>query len=171
MKADWNLIRQIVLAVEKGITAELPHIPGHSPDEVGYHAHLLIVSGLAEGVSVRNAGHQYPCDFISNLTMTGHEFVELVRDEIRWRAAMAEAQARGPVTLAILQSLLTRSQRNQSGTSPERSIPAWQDFRGSRSSPAEELGKRETVVMAEPAADPAQLIARPPQGVNEGVML
>ena len=107
MRVDWNLMRQIVLAVENLSTAGLPDIVGRSEEEVGYHAHLLIDSGLAEGFSVRNMGHRLPFDFISDLTVVGHEFAELARNDDRWHAAMNQAQASGAVTLATLRNLLT----------------------------------------------------------------
>ncbi len=106
-------MRQIVLAVETSSTAGLPDIVGRSQEEVGYHAHLLIGNGLAEGFSVRNLGHRLPFDSVSNLTVAGHEFAELARNDDRWNAAMTQAQGGGAVTLAILQNLLTHSPRKQ----------------------------------------------------------
>ena len=113
MRVDWNLMRQIVLAAENSSDAGLPDIAGRSEEEVGYHAHLLIGNGLAEGFSVRNMLHRLPCDVISDLTVAGHEFAELARDDDRWHAAMTQAQGSGAVTLAILRNLLTHLPRQQ----------------------------------------------------------
>jgi hypothetical protein len=113
MRVDWNLMRQIVLAVENSSTAGLPDIVGRSEEEVGYHAHLLIGSGLAEGFSVRNMGHRLPFDFISDLTVAGHEFAELARNDDRWHAAITQAQGSGAVTLATLLHLLMHPPRQQ----------------------------------------------------------
>ncbi|MGA2713572.1 MAG: DUF2513 domain-containing protein [Bryobacteraceae bacterium] len=120
MKPDWNLMRQIVLAVENSTTAGLPAIDGYSQDEVGYHAHLLIGAGLAEGYSVGNNGHRYPHDFISSLTADGHEFAELARDDARWSDAMARARSAGAVTFDILKHLLANPRR---GIADEQPVP------------------------------------------------
>jgi hypothetical protein len=106
-------MRQIVLAAENSSTAGLPDIVGRSEEEVGYHAHLLIGNGLAEGFSVRNMLHRLPFDFISDLTVAGHEFAELARDDDRWHAAITQAQGSGAVTLGILRNLLTHLPRQQ----------------------------------------------------------
>lgn len=42
-------MRQVALAAENSSKAGLPTIEGHSQDEVGYHAYLLVDKGLANG--------------------------------------------------------------------------------------------------------------------------
>lgn len=96
----------------------MPEIAGYASDEVGYHAYLLVNSGLAEGYSVRNTGHRNQFYFINNLTMPGHEFAALVRDEAIWSRALDEAQHRGPVTFNSLRTLLS-SPRSQDLRGPE----------------------------------------------------
>jgi hypothetical protein len=116
MKPDWNLMRQIALAVEDtpiGTVQRQPSIDGYSPAEVGHHVHLLIEAGLARGIDVRNMRHTHPQALISGLTMPGHEFAELVRDETRWVGALAEAQGAGAITLNALKRLLATPQTRQ----------------------------------------------------------
>jgi hypothetical protein len=104
MTLDWELIRQIVLAVENSSTPGVPIIERHSRDEVDDHTHLLIEMRLAQGYSTRDQGHQYPHDVIANLTSAGHEFAEFARDQNRWDAAMSVLARRGTVTLGFCQT-------------------------------------------------------------------
>ena len=117
MKPDWNLMRQIALAVDDtpiGTVQRQPSVECYSADEVGYHVHLLLEAGLARGNDVRNMGHTHPHALISGLTLAGHEFAELARDETRWVGAMAEARSTGPITLNTLKRLLSTPQPRQS---------------------------------------------------------
>lgn len=114
-------MRQIVLAVENSTATVLPDIAGKSQEEVGYHAHLLVESRLAEGFDMQDQLHRLPCDYISNLTVDGHEFADLARDDDRWRLAMDQDQSRGPVTLAILKHLLTNLPRQTGATAVSES--------------------------------------------------
>lgn len=116
MKSDWELMRKIALVVEDtpmGPVKRQPSVDGYSDDEVGYHVHLLVEVGLARGLDVRNVGHTHPYALLSDLTLAGHEFAELVRDETRWNGAMAEARSTGAVTLNTLRRLLTTPQPRQ----------------------------------------------------------
>jgi hypothetical protein len=117
MKPDWNLMRQIALAVDNtpiGTVQRQPSVNGYSADEVGYHVHLLVEAGLARGIDVRNMSHTHPHALISGLTMAGHEFAELAHDETRWDGAMAEARSTGAITLKTLTRLLATQQTRQS---------------------------------------------------------
>ena len=109
MKRDLELIRKIVLAVEDAPGGRAPDISieGYGPDQIGYHAHLLIDAGLARGVDVTNLASPGPEALITSLTFAGHEFAELVRDETRWKKAIAKAMERaGAITLDALKQLL-----------------------------------------------------------------
>jgi len=117
MKPDWDLMRKIALVVEDtpiGTVKRQPSVDGYTVDEVGYQIYLMVEAGLARGLSVRNAGQTHPCALLSDLTLAGHEFAELVRDQTRWDGAMAEARSTGPITLNALRRLLTSPQRRQS---------------------------------------------------------
>lgn len=116
-------MRQLALAVDDtpiGTVQRQPSVNGYSADEVGYHVHLLVEAGLARGIDVRNMSHTHPHALISGLTMAGHEFAELARDEKRWDGAMAEARSTGAITLNTLKRLLATQQTRQS---PRRDLP------------------------------------------------
>lgn len=109
MRRDLNFIRKLVLMVEDE-PARWPSklaLEGYSEFHVGYHAHLLVKAGLAEGIDTTPFVGEGPRAFITSLTWPGHEFAELVRDEDRWNQAIStitnEAQA---MTFEALKGLL-----------------------------------------------------------------
>ena len=112
-------MRRIVLTVEdapNGIAHNQPTFDGYSRDQIGYHVHLLVEAGLARGIDVTNMGNTDPQTLITGLTPRGHDFAGLVRDDTRWRNAMAMAESTGVVTLDYVKRLLA----NPTDTSLEK---------------------------------------------------
>ena len=85
MKRDLDLLRYILLVTEDPKMASTAAVAGHTSDDLGYHNHLLIEAGLARGVDVTNLGSPAPQGLITGLTWAGHEFVEIARDDARWK--------------------------------------------------------------------------------------
>jgi hypothetical protein len=110
MKRDLDLIRTILLTIEDhphGYAPDLT-INGHSKEEVGYHAYLLINAGLAEGENMGGFSSPSPEAQIYKLTWAGHEFAEAARDDTRWKKAMGIVKDKGgSVTMDVLKDLLT----------------------------------------------------------------
>lgn len=127
MKPDWNLMRKVLLAVE-GSPARNVKIDGYSQDETGYHSHLLVEAGLARGSDVTNMGNLLPQALITSLTLSGHQFAELMRDDVRWQQAMLEAHERGmALTLDAIKRLLATQQLKAAAQGPPRSEGALPD--------------------------------------------
>lgn len=83
-------------------------LEGYTPEQIGYHAHLMIQAGLATGSDVTYIGSTSPQAILASLTWAGHECVEAARDEARWKKAMSLVQEKGgSVTLSVLTQLLT----------------------------------------------------------------
>jgi len=114
-----ELIRKLVMALEDAPTGYAPddlNIEGYAPDQVGYHAHLMIDAGLATGNDVTHMGSTSPEAMLTSLTWAGHEFAEAARDETRWKKAMGIVEEKGgSVTLSVLTQLLTALMRNALG--------------------------------------------------------
>ena len=110
MIRELDLIRKMVLAIENSPTGYAPRklsIDGYTPDQVGYHAYLMIDAGLAEGNRVDHGGSTGPEAMLRTLTWAGHEFADAARDETRWKKAMGMVQEKGgSVTLTVLTELL-----------------------------------------------------------------
>ena len=111
MKRDMELIRKLVLAIEDAPTGYAPDnltLEGYTPEQIGYHAHLMIQAGLATGSDVTHMGSSSPQAILTSLTWAGHEFADAARDEGRWKKAMGIVQEKGgSVTLSVLTQLLT----------------------------------------------------------------
>jgi hypothetical protein len=106
-----ELIRKLVLALEDAPTGFAPDdlsVDGYTPEQIGYHAYLMIQAGLAKGADVTHSGSSSPQALLLNLTWDGHEFAASARDEKRWRQAMGMIQEKGgSITLSVVTQLLT----------------------------------------------------------------
>lgn len=109
MKRDMELIRKIVLAVEDRDENLIKHrkIEGYSSEQVGYHCHILIQGGLAEGNSYSTNDHRYPYGQPNNLTWNGHEFADLARNQTIWNQTTEIIKKKSDtVTIGVLMQLL-----------------------------------------------------------------
>lgn len=111
MKRDMELIRKMVLGIEEAPGGFAPgrfNIDGYSEGQIGYHAHLMIQAGLAEGSDITHTGSSGPEAILTSLTWAGHEFADAARDEGRWKRAMVIVKEKaGSVTIGVLTQLLT----------------------------------------------------------------
>jgi hypothetical protein len=114
-----NLIRKMVLAVEDSPNGYAPDdldIDGYTAEQVGYHAHLMIQAGLADGSDVTTRDSSSPEAMLNSLTWAGHEFAEVARDDTRWRKAMGIVEEKGgSVTLSVLTQLLAELMKRAFG--------------------------------------------------------
>lgn len=119
MKRDMELIRKIVLAVEDGPNGYAPDdlcLGSYTPEQIAYHAYLLIDGGLAKGAITTHMGSSGPSAQVTSLTWEGHDFADKSRDETLWRKAMAIVQEKGgTVTIEILKDLLAKLARANLG--------------------------------------------------------
>jgi hypothetical protein len=106
-----DLIRKMALAMEEAPTGFAPDnlsFDEYSPEQVAYHAHLMMQAGLATGCETTHMGSSGPEAILTGLTWSGHEFADAARDEARWKKAMGIVQDKGgSVTLSVLTQLLT----------------------------------------------------------------
>lgn len=92
MKRDMDLLRKILLEIEEDPRAigvgwiEL-EVPGHERDEVSYHVRLLADAGLVAAAALSEGGLDWTYWKPTRLTWSGHEFLNLVRQENTWAAA------------------------------------------------------------------------------------
>jgi len=111
MKREMDLIRKMILALEEAPSGFAPqdlHVDGYSPEQIGYHAHLMIEEGLAKGTSTTHLRSSSPAAIVRSLTWAGHEFADAARDEARWKKAMGMVKEKtGSVSIAVLTQLLT----------------------------------------------------------------
>lgn len=118
MKRDMDLIRRLLLDLEKTPPGEEPVFnTGEFPQElVGYHKHLLVEAGLAEGAPIESFGNSPPSAFLTHLTWEGHDFVDAARDESVWSKTTASVRGKvGSVTFDLLKQLLIATAKGQLG--------------------------------------------------------
>jgi hypothetical protein len=92
-----------------GLAHDLKIEGDYTPEQVGYHAYLMIDAGLVEGSKVTTLDCTSPQAVIAHLTWKGHEFAALARNETAWKKAMGIVQEQGgAVTIDIVKALLTQ---------------------------------------------------------------
>lgn len=119
MKRDLELIRKLVLAAEDVLTGFVQddiEIDGFSKEQIGYHAYLLVDSGLAKGLDVTSISDTSPQWRILHLTSAGHDFAAAARDEPTWKKATGLVKDKvGGVTLDVLKQVLIGVIKNALG--------------------------------------------------------
>lgn len=83
MKRDWDLIRQILFAVEASETDEKisdNDIVGCTSENFHYNAVLLNEAGLVQAMILPNL----QTTLIESLTWEGHEFFDSIRNDSTW---------------------------------------------------------------------------------------
>lgn len=108
MKRDLNLIRQLVLDLEKDVGGlSMAGLDDYPQDLVGYHRYLLVDAGLAVGKNVTGMSDSHPQFMVTHLTWAGHEFADAIRDDATWNRARKEVKDKaGSVSVSVLGQLL-----------------------------------------------------------------
>jgi hypothetical protein len=109
MQRNMDLVRTILMRIEGSPSGSAVHpfgIAGFSPEQVGYHAHIMMEDGLIEGVDVTTMASKNPEAMPRALTWKGHEFLDLARDQKRWNQAKAIIGKVGSAPLAVWMKVL-----------------------------------------------------------------
>ena len=120
MKRDMNLVRQVLLEVEKqpftGSWIDLD-IEGYTPETVTYHVMILYEAGLIEAMDLSTFGGSVWKP--TSLTWEGHEFLEAARDSSRWKKATSTLlEKTGGIAIDVLKQLLLKLMTEQVLPSP-----------------------------------------------------
>ena len=103
-----DLIREMLLIVAKNPQMDHLHeffvegspefaVPGCSQEQLGYHARLLLMSGLVTGDPRKPS--------ISGLTSEDHAFLESIRDTSIWETTKLKLAGLPSVTLKVFASV------------------------------------------------------------------
>ncbi len=109
MKRDVDLIRHLLFDIERqGPDCSCDSLRNGTPHEADertrYHIRLLVDAGFVKEMERTAAG--LSC---VRLTNAGHEFIELVRGDTRWREAKWVCQEHtGGLSLTVLRAVLTK---------------------------------------------------------------
>ena len=110
MQRNMDLVRMILMKLESSPGGWAPRdfgIQSFSPQEIAYHAHIMIQEGLIEGCDVTSSGSSGPEALPTGLTWQGHEFLDLARDQDRWNRAKAIIAKVGGAPISVWMKVLT----------------------------------------------------------------
>lgn len=106
MRRDSDLIRAILLVIEKDDRCEvlrLPDIDGHAEEAVHFHVRLLIERGfLKTYLPDRTARQPWLC---IRLTWEGYDFLDAIRDPVVWRSVKRSAGKIGSWSIETLAAI------------------------------------------------------------------
>ncbi len=98
MKRNWELVREILLALENKKSSldylEPEQIESYDPEAVSYHIQILDEAGLIEGHCTQAMGSPLYC-YAKRLTWIGHEFLDEIRSETVWNRTKSLLKERG----------------------------------------------------------------------------
>jgi hypothetical protein len=109
MQRNMDLVRTILMRIEGGLpgwVAQPFGIEGFTPEQVRYHAHIMIEDGLIEGIDVTSFESKGPEAMPQSLTWRGHEFLDLARDQKRWNQAKAMIGKIGSAPISVWMKVL-----------------------------------------------------------------
>jgi len=109
MKRDMDLVRKILFAVEKHPSGFAPNkleIPGHTEEEIAYHAYIMKEAGLVGAIETTPWGSSSPQAQIARLTWQGHEFLDAARQDRIWQKAKLIVKKVGGATIQIWMAVL-----------------------------------------------------------------
>jgi hypothetical protein len=118
MKRDIELMRKIMMLIEQYPNGSPPtelHIEGYTQEQIGYHAYLIVDSGLAAGAKTSGLASKGPQYRIIRLTSAGHDFVESARNPYVWDEVMENIKKQGLTSAAIdvVKKLLDKAVRKK----------------------------------------------------------
>ncbi len=107
MKRDMNLVRSILLALERyehGYAPDRLEMEGFSEEQIEYHVYLMGQAGLLDTADVASV----PMTALPvGITWQGHDFLELAREPSRWKRATEKVASTGSaMTIDILKIIL-----------------------------------------------------------------
>jgi hypothetical protein len=104
MQRNMDLVRTILMRIEDSLSgwAAPPFgIAGFTPEQVSYHAHIMMEDGL-----IGIAGMDKSGSLGRSLTWKGHEFLDLARDQKRWNQAKAAIGKVGSAPISVWMKIL-----------------------------------------------------------------
>src|SRR5205807_3777956 len=109
MQRNMDLVRTILMRIEdspSGWASQPFGIAGFTPEQVGYHAHIMMEDGLIEAIDITNMSSTGPEAVPQSLTWKGHEFLDLARDQKRWNQAKASIVKIGSAPISVWMKVL-----------------------------------------------------------------
>lgn len=121
MKRDMDLIRTILLEIEKAEDREIPinsvSIGDFDRKTIRYHIDLLEDSGLAKVIkhTIQLGRTKQPTFINLRLSWEGHEFLDAARDDNVWAKAKVVLVKMSGLPFEVLQALLIDYVKDKAG--------------------------------------------------------
>jgi hypothetical protein len=116
-----DLVRKILMRIEdskSGWAVQPFGIEGFTPEQVRYHAHIMMEDGLIEGVDVTTMHSKSREVEPRALTWKGHEFLDLARDQKRWNQAKSIVGKIGTAPISVWMKVLNDLVLRELGVAP-----------------------------------------------------
>ncbi len=110
MQRNMDLVRAILIRIEGSPSGWTPPhfgLQGFPPEQIAYHAHIMMQDGLIEGIDTTNFENTSPQAIPLALTWKGHEFLDLARDPERWSRARTIIAKVGSAPISLWMKVLT----------------------------------------------------------------
>jgi len=91
MKRDWDVIREVLLAVEENSSRELHYdVAEDNERKTAEHAFLLWKSGFLDGIDGSSMDGEYV--IVTGLTWAGHDLLQTIQSKPVWERIKSTAQ-------------------------------------------------------------------------------
>ena len=96
MKRDWDVVREVLLALEQEpeSSGRVSSLPGHDDQLVAYHINMMIEAGLIRGRCIGSLNNGLIC-VAQSMTWDGHEFLDKIRSQTVWNKVKTTAREKG----------------------------------------------------------------------------
>ena len=116
MERDMDLVRQILLTLEKRTDTKPLEIEGYTSDQIGFHVWLMADAGLIKGVTVTSQMGLFPNAFPICISWQGYEFLALMKNETTWKKSKATVLDKaGAIGLELVKAVLSAELKKQLG--------------------------------------------------------
>ena len=97
MKRDWDVVRELLLALEAkdDETTRIKELPGRAQANVCYQIQILGEAGMIIGGAARMGIHEPLNAAAYRLTWKGHELLDKMRDDTTWNKIKHKASSKG----------------------------------------------------------------------------
>ncbi|MDA0590279.1 MAG: DUF2513 domain-containing protein [Planctomycetota bacterium] len=126
MRRDMDLVRRIGFVLEAapsdGIDSDAISIPSYDDEQIAYHCVLMHEAGLFDAIDVTTSASPFGLKefLIRRLTMAGHDFVDLAREDGVWNKVKSKvAEVAGGVTIGIMVQCLKAELARRLGLSAD----------------------------------------------------
>ncbi|MFZ0870068.1 MAG: DUF2513 domain-containing protein [Rhodanobacter sp.] len=97
MKRDWDVVRELLLALEEkdDVTTNRNTLPGRDQQVVAYHIQILGEARLIHGGASPTGHEERLISHAFRLTWSGHELLDKMRDDTTWNKIKHKASSKG----------------------------------------------------------------------------